>query len=216
MAARKTTAKPVQTDEKFNAGVLAWMREFEDGVSIREVAEEFDVLDTRANRALVELSDDDLIDIKDGMWVVLDSTPAAPVAEAPKPARKATAPKTEAKAPEAVTEAPEPTGRHAKPVQEAEQPVKAADGTNVTVPVSEGSEERRELDAAKGERLISEDFIPSFEESKITEDFTPPVMIPAVPAGVNENTWVMAHYANTESARKWWMAKAQSQMVAAA
>lgn len=44
-----------------------------------------------------------------------------------------------------------------KSVRKAAQPIKGSDGKNVTVPVSEGSSERRELDAAQGERVISED-----------------------------------------------------------
>ena len=100
----------------------------------------------------------------------------------------------------------------------AVEPVKAADGTNVTVPVSEDSTERRELDASKGERLISEDvvkdgkFIPIESEpfdlpkyidslrvqrengSQDKENWTEldDVDVPAVPDGVNANQWFHA------------------------
>lgn len=170
--------------------------------------------------ALNILADAELIGFERGnVWVVIPDVSEAnasqtaydalmthplPPVEAPKPKRA-----TKAKA----------------PVVPAVEPVKAADGTNVTVPVSEDSEERRELDASKGERLISEDlmsdviqnlmeetWIPTFDESKITEDFEAPEMLPAIPVGVSENTWFMAHCANTESARSWWSAKADAQI----
>jgi hypothetical protein len=43
-----------------------------------------------------------------------------------------------------------------KPQNRAQQPVKAPNGETITVPVSEGSQERRELDAAMGEKFIGE------------------------------------------------------------
>lgn len=233
MAARNSK----NSDAQRQAKILAWLSEFDGGVSVQEVAEEFGIAELTANNDLVALNHADKIDIVEGMWVLSGEaeTPVPtpePVTEAPEQSKRHRRTKAEmeaareeerkrteyaARAAESqdavMSQAPEHTGKHAKP---AVEPVKAADGTNVTVPVSEGSTERRELDASKGERLISEDFIPSFEESKITEEFVPPTMIPAVPAGVNENTWVMAYYANTASARAWWMAKAKAQMVPAA
>lgn len=249
MAARK---KSMTTEDALKAKILAWMREF-DGVSIQEVGAEFGISDVVANNALVEMSNDDLIDtVAGGMWAVIapKAAEAAPVkdetpAPAPKRTRRTKAQMEADKAEERerleyatraaetqdevmsqspqvqqrdadLTEAVQSAPKHAKPVQEAEEPVKAADGTNVTVPVSEGSEERRELDAAKGERVISEDWIPGFVEPKNVEEFTPPTILPAVPAGVTENTWFMAHCADTKAARTWWMTRAQAQMVTAA
>lgn len=99
-------------------------------------------------------------------------------------------------------------------------PVVAADGTNVTIPVdfNDPSKGRRELDASQGERLIGEDdmrevvatWTPTFSEPK-NEPYEGPETLPAVPAGVTENTWFMAHCADTESARTWWMARATAQ-----
>lgn len=188
--------------------------------------------------ALNILADAELIGFERGnVWVVIPDVSEAnasqtaydalmthplPPVEAPKPKRA-----TKAKAPvEVVLPNPDDASPANKGwIAKAQQPVKAADGTNVTVPVSEDSEERRELDASKGERLISEDlmsdviqnlmeetWIPTFDESKITEDFEAPEMLPAIPVGVSENTWFMAHCANTESARAWWSAKADAQI----
>lgn len=239
MAARRKT---MATDEALKAKILAWMREY-DGVSIQEVAAEFEISDVVANNALVEMSNDDLIDVAGGMWVVIAEAPTATKeepkaevkpAEAPKRTRRTkaqiAADKEEERKrleyatraaetqDEVMSQSPQVQQRDAdlSKVEPAEEPVKAADGSTVTVPVSEGSEQRRELDAAKGERVIAEDWIPSFAESKNVEDFEPPTILPAVPEGVKENTWFMAHCANTKAARAWWMAKAQSQMETAA
>lgn len=116
----------------------------------------------------------------------------------------------------------------AKPVQRAVEPVKAADGTTVTVPVSEGSTERRELDAAQGERVLSEDDMRDVVKSlmvslpaalEITEhesdieknglvldepEFIPAMTDAAIDAGVSENAWYMMYAAITETARNWW------------
>lgn len=59
------------------------------------------------------------------------------------------------------------------PVIKAVEPIQGADGENVTVPVSEDSTERRELDASKGERVIAEgdmrDVIASLRTPKTPE-----------------------------------------------
>lgn len=127
----------------------------------------------------------------------------------------------------------------ARPVAPAVEPVKDSEGETVTIPVDfdDPSKGRRELDASQGERVISEDtytvratptavqlmddtnedetpetWTPSFSEAK-NEPYEGPESIPAVPEGVSENVWFMAHYADTESARGWWMRKAESLMV---
>lgn len=121
----------------------------------------------------------------------------------------------------------------------AVEPAKDSAGETVTIPVDfdDPSKGRRELDAAQGERLISEDtytirapktgaaikeladriteltpktWTPEFYEPK-NEPFEGPESIPPVPAGVSENVWFMAHYADTETARDWWMTKAVTQ-----
>ncbi len=136
----------------------------------------------------------------------------------------------------------------------AETPVKAQNGENVTVPVDydNPSAGRRELDASKGERMISEgdmmEIIRSLRadapktaeavealrdklisaaelmattapahtvtlhEPKNGEALTVP--IPPLPAGVNENTWELAHQGNTEGARRFHMRQAKAQEAA--
>lgn len=140
----------------------------------------------------------------------------------------------------------------------AVEPVQAADGTNITVPVDPENDPkgaRRELDASKGERLISEDTFtisaPKTEkaiqaladkleslspkalpvidgldqfidaetgdmvyESRIVKSglaLDEPSEIPPTPEGVNANTWHMAHAAITESARAYWLKRAEEQ-----
>lgn len=227
--ASRTKVQSVEIDGTDLVALFVTVVEFspteESPVTVQELDDEtgqstFDALNILADAELIGFE-------RGNVWVAIPDvsetnaqqtaydalmTHPLPPAEAPKPKRAA-----KAKA----------------PVVPAVEPVKAADGTNVTVPVSEDSEERRELDASKGERLIGEDtftlqaganavvkfldvseetWIPTFEESKITEDFEAPETLPAVPAGVSENTWFMAHCANTESARAWWMAKADAQI----
>jgi len=112
----------------------------------------------------------------------------------------------------------------------------------IPVDFDDPSKGRRELDASKGERLLGETsytvsdmrredmalgtairealstmpaiatWTPTFHESKITEEFEVPEVLPAVPDGVTENTWFMAHAADTETGRAWWMRKAEAQM----
>jgi len=86
----------------------------------------------------------------------------------------------------------------------------------VTVPRMVEAKEAGKIMDEIVEKLLDAEFpetwTPTFEESKIAEDFEAPETLPAVPAGVSENTWFMAHCANTESARAWWMAKADAQI----
>ena len=139
----------------------------------------------------------------------------------------------------------------------AVEPVTAQDGSTVTVPVDYDNPTagRRELDASKGERVISEDTyrvrtrtpmdalredapltaeavqaminklrsLPVMQGVTESEGFSVTyhepkngpalegVDIPALPEGVKENTWELAHTGNTESARKWHMERAQEQ-----
>ena len=128
------------------------------------------------------------------------------------------------------------------PVLPAETPVIAENGEKVTIPVDfdDPSKGRRELDAAKGERLISEETItvkatpkperlPEIDgldqfidaetgdmvyESRIVKmglALPEPDSIPQRPEGVHPNTWDMAHTAITQSARDWWLAKAETE-----
>lgn len=130
----------------------------------------------------------------------------------------------------AVSASQEEGAQHLHPMTDArpaETPIVAENGENVTVPVDfdDPSKGRRELDASQGERLLSEDtytvreapkpdmWVPTFSEPK-NEPYEGPESIPAVPEGVTENVWFMAHYADTETARAWWMRKADTQRVA--
>lgn len=119
-----------------------------------------------------------------------------------------------------------------RPVVKAVEPIKGADGENVTVPVSEGSTERRELDASQGERVISEETItvkvtpkperlPEIDgldqfiddetgdmvyESRLLKAgliLDTPEAVPPCPDGVNPNMWDHAHTAHTQSGRDW-------------
>lgn len=129
----------------------------------------------------------------------------------------------------AVSASQEEGAQHLHPMTDArpaETPIVAENGENVTVPVDfdDPSKGRRELDASKGERLLSEDtytvreapkpatWVPTFSEPK-NQPYEGPESIPAVPEGVTENVWFMAHYADTETARAWWMRKADAQRV---
>lgn len=143
-----------------------------------------------------------------------------------------------------------------KPEFKAENPVIAENGETVTVPVDwdDPSKGRRELDMAKGERLLSETtFMPRSPLEALREDAprtavavealrdklisaaelmvsTAPaftveihepkngealdVPIPPLPAGVNANTWELAHQGNTEGARRYHMRQAKAQETA--
>lgn len=159
------------------------------------------------------------------------------------------------------------TSEGVKPLP-AVTPVVAQNGETVTVPVDydNPSAGRRELDASKGERVISEDtyrvrpvdvkreaardefmdafrseapqtaeavqalinrlqrlhngmtgesageFTVTLHEPKNGEALT--VEIPPLPAGVNANTWELAHQGNTEGARRFHMRQAKAQEIA--
>jgi hypothetical protein len=142
-----------------------------------------------------------------------------------------------------LSQAPEFTGKPAEvsyddldsEITPAEIPVIAADGTKVTVPVDPETDPkgpRRELDAAKGEKLIAEETItvkvapkplPEIKgldqfidaetgdmvyESSILKNglaLDEPESVEPCPKGVNPNIWDLAHTAITQSARDYWM-----------
>lgn len=126
------------------------------------------------------------------------------------------------------------------PVVPAETPVIAANGETVTVAVDENdpSAGRRELDASKGEKIIAEDDMramilalkrenaelkakQSAETPSVTSELVfhepkngpcPGNDIPPVPAGVHPHTWELAHDANTETARAYYMRQVEAQI----
>lgn len=126
------------------------------------------------------------------------------------------------------------------PVVPAETPVIAANGETVTVAVDENdpSAGRRELDASKGEKIIAEDDMramilalkrenaelkakQSAETPSVTSELVfhepkngpcPGNDIPPVPAGVHPHTWELAHDANTQSARDYYMRRVEAQI----
>jgi hypothetical protein len=136
-----------------------------------------------------------------------------------------------------------------KPVRKAAKPVKASNGATVTVPVMTMNEdgyarptgERRELDSALGERVLSEEstneirerltmtdsvqgswenetpethFIPFVDGEDVTGHtlLIAPEFIPAPPLGVNPNVWELAFTAQTKPGRTYWYGKAKEQM----
>lgn len=145
----------------------------------------------------------------------------------------------------AVSASQEEGGQHLHPMEDAAKavtPVIAKNGETVTIPVDfdDPSKGRRELDAAKGERLISEDVItvkvapaperlPEIDgldqfidaetgdmvyESRIVKNglaLDAPSEIPERPAGVHPNTWDLAHTAITQTARDYWTKRADDQ-----
>lgn len=222
-------------------------------------AEAFHLLDTLANAELVDakgrgISAEWWIDVPD-----VSAENAARIAQealsgyVPEPATVATkaVPSKAEKDAEArarleyatrVAESQEEGAQHlhpmpdARPVIPAETPVKAEDGSTVTIPVDfdDPSKGRRELDAAKGERVISEDTItvkvtpkperlPEIDgldqfidaetgdmvyESRIVKmglALPEPDSIPQRPEGVNPNMWDHAHTAITQQGRDWAM-----------
>jgi hypothetical protein len=124
-----------------------------------------------------------------------------------------------------MSQAPEFTGK-------AVEPVIAENGETVTIPVDfdDPSKGRRELDASKGEKLLSEDVITvkvtpqrlpdkgldqfidaetgdmvyesSIEKNGLKLD-EPSEVLPC-PAGVNANVWDLANTAITQTARDYW------------
>lgn len=122
----------------------------------------------------------------------------------------------------------------------AETPVIAENGETVTVPVDENDPTagRRELDASKGEKIIAEDDMRSLilalkrenaelkakQSAEIPKSSAelifhepkngpcPGNEIPAVPEGVHPHTWELAHDANTETARAYYMRQVEAQI----
>lgn len=158
MAKRSTTAPqiifPVPLPLLFKTLV-----EWDSPFTTDEVSGEFNTSDEFTTPALGRLWDAELLDCNDGQWTVAVSTTvesaeytarealhgtSEPVEETPKP----TTPAQRFKARKAAS-APVP----------AAEPIKGSDGQNVTVPVDFDNPEngRRELDASKGERVLSED-----------------------------------------------------------
>jgi hypothetical protein len=141
------------------------------GADTSEIAENFGVTDTVAQNTVAEMSNDDLIDLADGQWVLLVEAPkdearerleyATRVAESQEPGAQHLHPMPEAR-PQDIKEGVQRIMDKVKPEHKAETPVIAADGTAVTVPVDPENDPqgaRRELDASKGKRLIAEDVI---------------------------------------------------------
>jgi hypothetical protein len=233
MAARKGK----KTVQSMHTRILSWVREYE-GVSFQEVSEEFGITDVEANNVLVELSNDDLVEIKDGMWIALPTEDWQQETEQDEArARLEYAVRAAETQDEVMSQSPKVQARD-KDLKAAE-PIQAADGTTVTVPVDfdDLSKGRRELDASKGERLLSEDtytvrtVIPQpdkglaqfkdeetgdmvFESSIIKNGLAldEPSEIPPLPAGVNRNVWELAHSAITQTARDYWRRQATAAM----
>lgn len=224
-----------------------------DPVSVQEMADELDApLSDNAFELLETLADAELIEFERGkVWISQENVTAENAEDIAVNALNGFEPKSDArkrleyavKVAESqdgvMSQAPEHSG---KPVEPAKVPVIAADGTAVTVPVDPENDPkgpRRELDASKGERLISEetitvkatpkpDRLPEIDglgqfiddetgdmvyESRIVKmglALPEPDSIPERPEGVHPNTWDMAHTAITQSARDYWKAKADA------
>lgn len=234
-------------------------------VSVQEMADELDAPHNENAFTLLEtLADAELIEFERGkVWISREDvtetnaediavnalngfTPVAPV-EPKKLTQKEQDYKERTAYNAAVAASQEPGAQHLHPMITtdyvalmAETPVIAENGENVTIPVDfdDPSKGRRELDASKGERLISEEIItvkvtparlPEIAgldqfidaetgdmvyESRIVKSglaLDEPSEIPPTPEGVNANTWHMAHAAITQSARAYWLKRAEEQ-----
>lgn len=155
--------------------LFATLVEWDGPFTTDEVSGEFNTSDDFSTPALGALWDAELIDNNDGQWTVaVTVTPESAEAVAKEALYGAVT----------VEEAPvKPT----TPVQRfkarkvvpapAVEPIKGSDGKNVTVPVEKRNKdgyaretgERRELDASKGERVISEDNMRDVIKSLRTE-----------------------------------------------
>lgn len=146
MASRIATAKPTLDDIAKMVGQLT-AQSGKDCTTVPVVAE---ALGTTPAVIMTVWSDkdpdDQIISGERGeMWLTEgtdDSAPETPVVQAPKP----TTPAQRLKA-------------HKAAAAPAVTPVLDSEGTPITVPVAEGSSERRELDASQGERVISEESV---------------------------------------------------------
>lgn len=225
-----------------------------DPVSVQEMADELDApLSENAFTLLEDLADAELIEFERGkVWISREDVTEENAEDIAVNALNGFEPKSDArkrleyavKVAESqdmdYSQSPKHSG---KTVEPAKVPVIAADGTAVTVPVDPENDPkgpRRELDASKGERLISEETItvkatpkperlPEIDgldqfidaetgdmvyESRIVKmglALPEPDSIPERPEGVNPNTWDMAHTAITQSARDYWARVAEEQ-----
>lgn len=247
-----------------------------DPVSVQEMADELDAsLSDNAFTLLETLADAELIEFERGkVWISREDVTETNAEDIAVNALNGFEPKSDARkrleyavkvaeSQDAVmSQAPEFTGEPSVIATDyvalmAETPVIAENGEKVTIPVDfdDPSKGRRELDASKGERLISEDNmselakiapktavavaelveklktarLPEIDgldqfiddetgdmvyESRILKAglaLDEPESIPERPEGVHPNTWDMAHTAITQTARDWWMAKAQEE-----
>jgi len=217
--ASRTKVQSVEIDGTDLVALFVTVVEFspteESPVTVQELDDEtgqstFDALNILADAELIGFE-------RGNVWVAIPDvsetnaqqtaydalmTHPLPPAEAPKPKRA-----TKAKAPIV----PSPQLDETYTLNENSEIVET-----VTVPRMVEAKEAGKIMDEIVEKLLDAEFpetwTPTFEESKIAEDFEAPETLPAVPAGVSENTWFMAHCANTESARAWWMAKADAQI----
>lgn len=157
----------------------------------------------------------------------LATTNFGKVAEAPKPARKVAAKKTAAKPAPAKTPVIAADGTNVTIPVDFNNPdgprreLDASKGETLigesTYTVADMRSEDIALEKALREALPemaaieSATWTPTFSDAK-NEPYEGPESLPAVPEGVTENTWFMAHCADTESARAWWMTRAEAQM----
>ena len=217
--ASRTKVQSVEIDGTDLVALFVTVVEFspteESPVTVQELDDEtgqstFDALNILADAELIGFE-------RGNVWVAIPDvsetnaqqtaydalmTHPLPPAEAPKPKRA-----TKAKAPIV----PSPQLDETYTLTENSEIVET-----VTIPRMVEAKEAGKIMDEIVEKLLDAEFpetwTPTFEESKIAEDFEAPETLPAVPAGVSENTWFMAHCANTESARAWWMAKADAQI----
>lgn len=250
--AKNTPAVDLDTLVKVFVTLAQFETSETDPVTVQEIAGELDApLSENAFSLLEDLADAELIEFERGkVWISRENVTEHNAEDIAVNALNGFEPKSDARkrleyatkvseSQDAVmSQSPEHTGK----VVPAVEPVKAQDGSTVTIPVDfeDPSKGRRELDAAKGERLISEDVIKVREtpkparlpeidgldqfidaetgdmvyESRIIKmglALDEPESIPERPAGVHAHVWDMAHTAITQSARDYWLARAKDQ-----
>lgn len=155
--------------------LFATLVEWDGPFTTDEVSGEFNTSDEFTTPALGQLWDAELIDNNDGQWTVaVTVTPESAESVAREALNGAvTVEESPAKPPTPVQRF---KARKVVPTP-AVEPIKGSDGKNVTVPVEKRNEdgyaretgERRELDASKGERVISEDNMRDVIKSLKTE-----------------------------------------------
>jgi hypothetical protein len=259
MASRKTSTETVSPVEAFVA-LQTFEATEADPVSNGDLADDQKWGHTATFKALEILADAELVDSHGrGLtteWFILTPDVTAENAESiaqealkgftpPKPVQATKAKQSKAekdaeyaertKYNAAVSASQEPGSQHLHPMKNArpaETPVIAEDGSKVTVPVDfdDPSKGRRELDASKGEKLLSEDVFtvkvtPAALPDKGLDQFIdgetgdmvyesaieknglkldePSEVLPC-PAGVNANVWDLANTAITQTARDYW------------